>query len=264
MANGCVWIITIGAVDGAAQSVASELQPYGLNVQGQKWPIGEKQPWLASAKAAADQSGQVVIVVTTKQYYTDPSIRRELALFRLLLQTQLNRPVEGFVIFSETADAIPALTSGTTGCLLGDWEVAPSDVGWAARVVARLHAPRPPQWPAKLALIARENGGIWLSVSPLAGQSLDGCLVGVSGNESDISFHAVGPLDGLPQTSINEYEIKGMAFDAGGQSFKAWALQNMIDSKQAYYVRLEGEPNVIAIGQLPNGQVDDVDLLTFA
>jgi hypothetical protein len=43
MANGCVWIIGIGAVDGVAQAVAAQLKPYGLAIEGQKWPVGENK-----------------------------------------------------------------------------------------------------------------------------------------------------------------------------------------------------------------------------
>lgn len=263
MANGCVWIIGVGEVEGVAQTVAAQLKPYGLDIQGQKWPMGEKQAWLASAEAAAAQAGHVVIVVISEKGYADPLIRRELALFRLLLQTRLNRSVAGFVILTDATDPKSAPQPNTTLSILGDWEVV-SGGNWAAKVVARLHAPRQPKWPVKLGLLAHERLGVWLKVEPLSGQSSQGCLVGVNGKEADISFHAVGASSGLPETSINEYELKGIEFEVGDRSFKAWALQNTVGPDQAYYVRLEGEPSVIAIGQLPNGQIDNVDLITVA
>lgn len=263
MANGCVWIIGIGAVDGVAQAVAAQLKPYGLAIEGQKWPVGEKQAWLASADAAAAQAAQVVIVVATKSDHDNPTTRRELAFFRLALQTQLAKPVAGFVVLTDAPEADNVPEANTQFSILGDWEVV-SGGHWAAKVVARFHAPRQPKWPVKLGLIAREKLGVWLTVSPLANQTAQGCLVGVSGNESDISFHAVGPAGGLPVTSINEFELKGIEFEASGQPFKAWALQNAIGPDQSYYVRLEGEPSVIAVGQLPNGQIDDVDLIAVA
>lgn len=262
MALGCVWIIGIGEVDGVAQTVAAQLKPYGLAIEGQKWPVGQQQPWLASADAAAAQAAQVVIIVASRSDHDNPVTRRELALFRLALQTQLGKPVAGFVILTDALEA-SSPTANTQFSILGDWEVVTGG-NWAAKVVARFHAPRQPKWPVKLGLIAREKLGVWLAVSPLAGQSTLGCLVGVSGNEADISFHAVGPAGGLPETSINEFELKGIEFEAGGQLFKAWALQNTIGPEQAYYVRLEGEPRVIAVGQLPNGQIDGVDLITVA
>ena len=263
MALGCVWIIGIGEVDGVAQTVAAQLKPYGLAIEGQKWPIGEKQAWLASADAAAAQAAHVVIVIASKSDFDHSNTRRELAFFRLALQTQLGKPVAGFVILTDAPEPGSSPTANTQFSILGDWEVI-SGGNWAAKVVARFHAPRQPKWPVKLGLIAREKLGVWLTVSPLPNQSAKGCLVGVSGNEADISFHAVGPVGGLPETSINEYELKGIEFEAGGQPFKAWALQNTIGPEQAYYVRLEGEPSVIAVGQLPSGQVDGVDLITVA
>ena len=166
MALGCVWIIGIGEVDGVAQTVAAQLKPYGLAIEGQKWPIGEKQAWLASADAAAAQAAHVVIVIASKSDFDHSNTRRELAFFRLALQTQLGKPVAGSVILTDAPDAGSSPTANTQFSILGDWEVI-SGGNWAAKVVARFHAPRQPKWPVKLGLIAREKLGVWLTVSPL-------------------------------------------------------------------------------------------------
>lgn len=259
MAERCAWLIGVGSVDAAAQLAASQLRGYGVNLQGQKWPVGEKQAWLASAQEAAGAGARLILIVATPEDYQKPELRRELALFRLFLQTLVKSPVDGLLILTDPAKAQAMQTDLPGTALLGDFEIV-QGAGWQAKAVARLHAPRKPKWPVRFGLYAQEKLGVWLEVKPQPLETTTGCLVGVSGNESNISFHAVGEAGRLPEKSVNEYEMKGIEFESAGQKFKAWALQNTFTASQAYYVRLEGEPDVLAIGTLPGGELSDVDL----
>jgi hypothetical protein len=259
MAERYAWLIGVGDVDAAAQLAASQLRGYGVNIQGQKWPVGEKQAWLASAQEAAGAGARLILIVATPEDYQKPELRRELALFRLFLQTLVKSPVDGLVILTDPSKAAEIQTDLPGTPLLGDFEIVQSP-GWQAKAVARLHAPRKPKWPVRFGLYAQEKLGVWLEVKPQPTETTSGCLVGVSGNESNISFHAVGEAGRLPEKSVNEYEMKGIEFETSGHKFTAWALQNSFSSDQAYYVRLEGEPEVLAIGTLPDGEVSDVDL----
>jgi hypothetical protein len=260
MVERCAWIVGIGEVDPVAQLVAAQLKPYGLTIKGQKWPVGEKQPWLASAQEAAGAGGQVVIVVASTADFNNQDIRRELALFRIMLQTFLKQPVSGFIILTDPTNHTVSTPSNFGMNILEDWEVV-SGTTWPAKVIARLHAPRKLNWPFKVNMFAQEKLGVWLSINPKPGSSMHGCMLGVSGNNADISFHAVGPDGRLPERSVNEYELKGIEFDFDDKHFKAWALQNTLSSEDAYYVRLEGEPDVIAVGELPGGEIGDLKLL---
>lgn len=262
MVDRCAWIIGIGEVEPAAQLVARQLKPYGVNVKGQKWPLGEKQPWLSSAQEAAGAGAHVVIVVASTENYNDKDRRRELSLFRIMLQTLLKQPVAGFVILTDSTGQLDNTAPFLGVNILNDWEVVSSGT-WPAKVVARLHVAQKLNWPIRLEIFAQEKLGVWLSVHPQPGYASQGCIVGVSGNSSDISFHAVGTAVRLPERSINEYELKGIEFDVDTEHFKAWAVQNTIGSDDAYYVRLEGEPDIIAVGGLPSGEIVDLNLLHF-
>jgi hypothetical protein len=259
MAERCAWLIGVGSVDAAAQLAASQLRSYGLSLKGQKWPTDEKQAWLASAQEAAGAGARLILIIATPEDYQKPALRRELALFRLFLQTLVKSPVDGLVILTDPAKAAEVQTDLPGTALLGDFEIV-QGANWQAKAVARLHAPRKPKWPVRFGVYAQEKLGVWLEVKPEPGNTTSGCLVGVSGNASNISFHAVGDAGRLPEKSVNEYEIKGIEFESVGQKFTAWALQNALTPAQAYYVRLEGEPDVLAIGTLPGGELSDVDL----
>ena len=259
MTQRCAWLISLGDVDTAAQLTASQLRPYGLRIEGQRWPAEEKQAWLASAQEAASAGARLILIVATPEQYQKPKLRRELALFRLFLQTLTKSAIDGLVILTDPSKAseVRADLPGTP--LLGDFEIVQGS-GWQAKAVARLHAPRKPKWPVRFGLYAQEKLGVWLEVKPQPSEVTAGCLVGVSGNESRISFHAVGEAGRLPEKSVNEYELKGIEFETAGHKFTAWALQNTLTSGDAYYVRLEDEPDMLAIGTLPGGEVSDVDL----
>lgn len=256
MSDKCAWIITLGDNDAPAQAAAAQLAAYGLPPKGQRWPK-EDDGWVASAQEAAQANAAIVIVVGTHAQYNDPALRRRLALFRLALQTRRKATVNGIAIL---AGEPGTTTQESSNGLLDDWLVA-SDTRWVAKAVARAHAPIAPAWPARLGVHAQERLGVWLEVHPAPGQTAAGAMLGVSGNNATISFHAVGPAGALPERTVNEYELKGLKFDAGNKPFEAWALQNTMAAEQSYFVRIEGEPDWLAIGSLPDGQPDDVHLL---
>ncbi len=262
MVDRCAWIIGIGEVEPAVQLVARQLKPYGVNIKGQKWPLTQRQGWLGSAQEAAGAGAHVVIIVASSENYNDKERRRELSLFRIMLQTLLKQPVAGFVILIDSTSQLDntALFLGVN--ILNDWEVV-SGSAWPAKVVARLHVAQKLNWPIRLEMYAQEKLGVWLSVHPQPGSTSQGCVVGVSGNNADINFHAVGPAGRLPERSFNEYELKGIEFDIDTQHFKAWAVQNTLGPDNAYYVRLESEPDIIAVGGLPSGEIVDLNLLHF-
>ncbi len=259
MADKCAWFINLEDNDTAARLAAGQLGPYGLAVKGQRWPA-EDQAWLASAQEAADAGAAVVLVIGASARHAEPAVRRGLALFRLSLQTRLNRAINGFVLMTDQpgASQTPARTS-----ILGDW-IPLDGARWQAKVVARAHAPVAPAWPVRLGLHAHERLGIWLETHPAPGTTAPGALLGVAGNDAAIDFHAVGPAGGMPERTVNEYELQGLQFEAGGQAFSAWGLRNAIAPDHRYYVRLDGEPDTLAVGTLPDGEPGDVSLIAVA
>ena len=264
MANQCVWIIVIGEeAKIIASPVSASLQHYGLQTKGQFWPIGEKQAWLASSENAAQENAGLIVVVASQEQYASESIRRDLALFRLNLQSKLKRHIDGFVhLFGEShlKDDSPALKTATKMSILGDWTLV-EDAKWVAKAVARLHVPNKPSLPYQIQLYAQEKIGVWLEIRPRNNMPVSGFILGVAGNEAKISFHAVGISGLLPEKTINEYEFKGMKFETAGLEFEAWGLRNQIQVNESYYVRLEGEPNAIAVGSMPGEELEEVDII---
>jgi hypothetical protein len=260
MTDKCAWIINFGQNDNAAKAAAMQLAQYGLTPKGQTWATGRADEWLPSAHEAAQQNTAVVILTGPAAALADPAVRRDLALFRLVLQTQRRSTVNGLSLLAGDHET-PAQNSRLG--LLDDW-LEPADARWAARAVARAHAPVAPKWPVRLGLHAQERIGNWLEIHPTPDETASGALVGVSGNEASISFHAVGAAGALPERSVNEYELQGITFEVGERAFTAWGLQNQIATDQSYYVRIEGKPDVLAIGDLPGGQLEDVTLISIA
>lgn len=260
MSERCVWMIILGNVDATARSTAAKLAPYGVTIRGQTWHVDEPNSWMNHAQSAAQAGAHFVIVTSSSEDYQRPAIRRELSLFRLFLQTLTKSTINGFInlVDPDQADSVVTYLAGTP--ILGDWEATMTGQ-WPARTVARLHAPKQPVWPVSLGLFAHEKLGTWLQVQPSPGQTASGCLLGVSGNQANISFHAAGPAGCLPERSVNEFELKGLTFSSAGHDFNAWGLQNTLTPEQAYFARLDGEPDLLAISTLPDGQISEVHLL---
>ena len=176
MADKCAWVIAWGeGVDPAAQLIAGAARQYGLNVKGQHWPEKEKQAWLASAKEAADAQASVILLVATHTVYAQPENRRALALFRLLLQSLLNRQVDGVVLLQGPPPVEPpAELFGTA--VLGDWMVVGPTDKWVARAVARAHAPAKSSLPLRISVYAEERLGVWLELRPRTTEVLQGFI----------------------------------------------------------------------------------------
>lgn len=255
MSNKCAWIITLGSDDQPAQGIAVQLAKYGLQPQGQRWST-EANSWVASAHEAAHANAAVVIITGQLALLADPAVRRQLALFRLALQTHRQCFINGFIV--GTPPVFEAVANTTS--ILDDWQCV-TDTHWTAKAVARAHAPIKPAWPVHLGLHAQERLGTWLETHPTPGHTAAGALLGVSGNNASPDFHAVGASGALPQKTVNEFELKGLKFDARALPFEAWALQNTLMPDQSYYVRIEGEPDFLAVGSLANGEVGDVHLI---
>jgi hypothetical protein len=178
------------------------------------------------------------------------------------LESKLNRQVDGFVhLLGEQIEPSPESQGNSPKMsILGDWLIV-KDPKWAVKAVARLHLPNKPSLPYQFRLFAEERLGVWIEIRPHAPEDVKGFLLGVAGNESKITFQAVGPSGVLPEKSINEYEIKGMKFDASNLSFEAWGLRNTITAKDSYFARLDGEPDVLAIGSFMNEELEEVQLI---
>ncbi|MFT0531286.1 hypothetical protein ACMHYJ_00435 [Castellaniella hirudinis] len=262
MTDKCAWFINLSDDEHAAQAAARQLKPYGLPIRGQRWPQG--LAWLAAAQEAASANAAVVLVFGPASRYADPILRRDLALFRLRLHTQLGRPLNGFTVLGGDAPdpgaAPDAPPPPVHPAVLDDWTPLPA-AGWPAKVVARAHAPSAPAWPIALGLHAHERLGVWLETHPQPGHTAPGALLGVAGHGAKIDFHAVGPKGGLPASTDNQYELKGVQFTAADTAFEAWALRNAIGPDERYYTRLDGDPDLLAIGTLPDGEPRDVSLI---
>jgi hypothetical protein len=264
MANPCVWLIMIGEeAKIAASAVSASLQQYGLTVKGQFWPVGEKQAWLVSSENAALENASLIVIIASKEQYASAAIQRDLAFFRLNLQSKLNRQIDGFICqldkSDNSKDESKQQLSGTLS-ILSDWLYV-EDGKWYAKAVARLHAPSKSNFPFKIQLYAQEKIGVWMEIRPKNTEIVSGFVFGVSGNSAKISFHAVGISGKLPEKTINEYEFKGMKFETAGLEFEAWGLKNQLQANESYFVKLDGEPDVIAVGSLPNDELEDVNII---
>jgi hypothetical protein len=131
-----------------------------------------------------------------------------------------------------------------------------------------------PAWPARVAdaapmtaagddfylsVIAQPMIGQWVEIGPRDGD-WSGAMIGTS-DGGTITHHAVGPRGQLPERTTVEYPLQGLEAELGGEKFVAWAVQNRIGPAESYFVRIEGQPAKMILGQHPDSDQADVHVL---
>ncbi len=161
----------------------------------------------------------------------------------------------------------------TAACLSLDGGLVPEEMPSLLRAAHILDA-SDPGWPASLAdaspampagddfylsVIAQPMIGQWIELGPRAGE-WHGAMIG-TGDGGTITHHAVGARGQLPERATVEYPLQGLEAELGDEKFVAWAVQNRIGLTESYFVRIEGRPAKLILGQHPESDEADVHVL---
>jgi hypothetical protein len=139
--------------------------------------------------------------------------------------------------------------------------LSPSDATYGAKLVARVHAPMKHALPEyRFDVYGNPHIGQWFEVGPREGL-WRGAMLGVSGAE--ISFHGVGLKGSLPSRSVLNYPMKGLKVNLGDKEYVAWAVQNELDARNSYFVKVDGCPGSILLGPYSSDQEAEVHVVTL-
>lgn len=140
---------------------------------------------------------------------------------------------------------------------LADADVVSKNIG--ARAIARLHTPGTPAAPPyRLAVHARPGLGLWLECGP-AQDPWEGVLLGACGCAPDA--HGVGQAGIIPQRCTLHHPLRGLKLTANEREFTAWGTGNRLTPADSYFVRLDGLPDALVFGPLPDGDAADLFVL---
>ncbi|HVO83144.1 MAG TPA: hypothetical protein VMU60_01845 [Syntrophobacteria bacterium] len=254
-----LWMTSLAPSEEAVKKVMKQLKTYGLEVNGHFWEDDlQKMAWIKARDALIDTNVALWLILAANEDLLSASIRGGLSLLAITVQAQrgLGFPIALLL----TGGELPQVETLPTP-LKAAIVLSASDATYGARVVAGVHAPMKHPLPEyRLDVYGNSQIGQWFEVGPREGP-WRGAMLGVSG--ADISFHGVGPKGSLPSRSVLNYPMKGLKVTLGDNEYVAWAVQNDLDARNSYFVKVEGCPGSILFGPYSSDQEAEVHIVTL-
>ena len=248
-----IWITSLETSEADVQKIIASLKNYGLDVDGHFWEDNlEKMAWCGPRKDLLEGNIKMWIIHGAAETFAKPSIIYGVSLLTLSIQARhgINFPI---VILLEGAASIDL---ASLPIFFGNCKIHQNtSATYGAKIVADLHKTSKPAFPPyRLDVYGIPQVGQWFEVGPREG-SWEGAIFGTVGET--ILLHAVGPSGQLPEKSVLNYAQKGLEIKFGEREFSGWAVQNKIDEKSSYYVKVDGHPKTIMF--CPYTQDDDTE-----
>jgi hypothetical protein len=254
-----LWMTSLAPSEEAVKKVMGQLKTYGLEVNGHFWEDDlQKMAWIKARDVLIDTNVALWLILASSESLLSASIRGGLSLLAITVQAQRGLGFPIALLLTE-GDAPVAETLPTP--LKAALVLSASDGTYGAKLVATAHAPMKHALPEyRLDVYGNPHIGQWFEVGPREA-SWRGAMLGVSG--ADISFHGVGPKGSLPSRSVLNYPMKGLKVNLGDKEYVAWAVQNDLDARNYYFVKVEGCPGSILFGPYSSDQEAEVHVMTL-
>ena len=254
-----VWLSSLGSSEETVKNLISQLQTYGLEVRGHLWEDDlEKMAWAQARDELIKPEVTLWLILASNENLFTPSVRYGLSLLAITIQAKrgLSFPI---VILLTQGEASSSETLPTP--LKGVDVLSLADPGMAAKLVGKVHSPvKEVSSEYRLDTYGMPQIGQWFEVGPM-NSTWSGAMFGVA--EGEILFQAVGPRGSLPDQSVLHYPLKGLKLSLGEKEYIAWAVQNEIDPKTSYFVKVEGLPSSILFGPYSSQEAAEVYVLTI-
>jgi len=254
-----IWMTSMESTRNIAKQITDALGKYGLAVEGHVWEDdNDKMAWVKATEAILDSETSLWAILGSGDELVQPSIFYGLSM----LATKLNARREmGFpiVILQEGGQII--LTDSLPTPLNRADVILADDAALGAKLVAKIHG-----FQKKVVsdyhfdIHGNEQIGQWFEVGPKQA-SWSGAMFGVT--SAEIVFQAVGPRGKLPEKAILEYPMQGLKLNMGEKEYVTWAVQNEINDRTSYFVKVDGHPESILFGPYSNEAETDVFVLRF-
>ena len=247
-----VWVTALGKYEERVKKTLSMLRNYALDANGHFWEDDlEKMAWFGPKEQLLKQDTALWLILSNDSDLAAPTIRMGLSLLLLCVQAERG---SGFPVVIIHEGGLPNTDSLPTP-FQGAQVLSADNPSMGAKIVALANLP-PKEVPMdyRLDVYAIQQIGLWFEVGP-AKTPWNGVMFGVSGAE--IKVHGVGPSGKLPEKAVLEYPMKGLKLNSGEKEYAAWAVKNRLDKASSYFLKVEGEPESILFGQLP--EEDDAD-----
>lgn len=252
-----VWMSMLSKSEEIAQTVMGKVKSYGLDPAGHFWSDNiEKSEWMGPRNEMLDKNVALWLIVATKDDLEAADIRYGLSLLSICVQAQRGHGFPTIILHGDSdylsVDDLPTP--------LKHAEIMPaSSQSLGAKMVARANTPfKPPAADYRMDVYGLAGLGTWLEVGPASGQ-WKGVMCGVSGEGADIGAHGVGKAGEMPKDKmVINYAQKGLKINLGEKEYTAWAVQNELDDKTSYFVKVTGTPDSLLFGELSQEEEAEV------
>ncbi|MEA1936191.1 MAG: hypothetical protein U9M96_05185 [Thermodesulfobacteriota bacterium] len=253
-----VWITSLAHEEKQVQNIMAMLKTYALDANGHFWLDDlKKMAWLGPRAELIKDDTALWIILSSDKELASESVRYGLSMLALSVHAVRGH---GFPIIFLHDGKIPSIDSLPTP-FQGTEIFAIDNAAIGAKLVAKANMPlKKVSAEYRLDIYAIPQLGQWFEVGPFE-SSWKGAMFGVCGAEIDA--HGAGPAGKLPDRSIIEYPMQGLKLAVGEKEYVAWAVQNQLDPGLSYYVRVQGEPKSILLGQLAESDDAEVYILNL-
>lgn len=260
MAQKTVWLTWMPADDVALapQPVVNALSKVGLAGAGAPWIDAPADYAWAELARQLQQDGapDAWLIAGRAADFANPAHRFGLSMVAATLASSDRAPHAALLGLDGTPDAQALPT-----VLRAAQALDGSGSAWPAKLLVALSATTSATTERfRMRAHADKMFGNWLEFGPRDG-TWAGAMVGVCG-DAEITNHAVGPAGGLPERTVLEYKLEGIELEIADDAFVAWAVQNRIGSDESYYVKVDGSPSKLLIGEHPDSD-PEVSVLSF-
>lgn len=248
-----IWLTSLDTVAPDVQGIMASLKKYGLDVDGHFWEDNlEKMAWSSPRRDLLNTDINMWLIYGNADSFAQPSILYGVSL--LCLSVQATRGTNFPLAILQKGSGV--IDPDSLPRHFGECAVYQETGGaWGAKIVAALHKTSPQRFPPyRLDVYGIPQVGQWIEVGP-RDSIWEGAIFATS--EKTISMHAVGPAGQLPEKSTLHYPQKGLKIKLGEKEFDAWAVQNKLDEKTSYYIKLDGHPEKIMF--CPYSQEDEAE-----
>ncbi|MEE4359291.1 MAG: hypothetical protein V2I97_22665 [Desulfococcaceae bacterium] len=251
-----IWISSLSKNPERVQKTLSMLKKYGLDAGGHFWENDNKKMlWLGPRETLTEADTGLWMILSSDAELADPEIRYGLSMLTLSVQGFRGHDFPIMLIHEGTLPETASLPTPLQGAGI----LAEDNPALGAKIVAKVNMPvKKTEAAYRLDIYAIPQLGQWFEVGPAAGE-WNGAMCGACGGEPDA--HGAGPAGKLPQKAVLEYPMQGLKLNLGEKEYTAWAVQNRLDEKKSYYIRIQGQPDSLVFG--PMSQGDDAEVFVL-
>lgn len=253
-----VWITALSqGSQEQIQNLSQMLAGFGLAVDGHFWADDNaNMVWAGPKDVLTEADTRVWLILSTKEELEKPAVRLGLSLLALVVQEKRGHSFPIVLAHDGHAPSPDDLPTPLAGALI----LAAQDPAIGPKLVAKANVnPRPVPTDYRLKVYPMMQFGLWIEVGPTGGEPWAGALFGVAGGEIDSV--GVGKAGSLPQKAVLEFPMKDMKVELGGKPYTAWAVRNVFDRDDSFFIRILGEPEAVVFG--PLGDTDAPELFTL-